>query len=129
MERRFDWISAGDVGIKQDLLNHLRLMERDIAVASARHHLPVLMQHLQSDIGARTSRAVHLLKVGRHELELILERGVEGVEETKPSQTLSLPGPAASLSESAAVAPWKLGRWPLALAVLFAVILLMLAGV
>ena len=42
LERRFNWLAAGDSHAKQDLLTHLRFMEKALVVEGARIQLPVL---------------------------------------------------------------------------------------
>lgn len=79
LERRFEWLSAGDVNVKQDLLNHLRQLEKDLVVEGARTQLPVMMAHLRSSEGDYTHRLAQTLIVGNHELELLLDRAFEGV--------------------------------------------------
>jgi hypothetical protein len=87
LERRFDWLSAGDVSIKQDLLNHLRNMERELVVEAARIQMPILLQHLRVDTAQHTSRLAQILKVGKHELELLLDRSASGVSIETASET------------------------------------------
>ena len=46
LERRFNWLSMGDVKIKQQLLNHLLDIEKERAVVGAREQAPVMLRHL-----------------------------------------------------------------------------------
>jgi hypothetical protein len=84
LERRFEWLSAGDVDIKQKLLNHLRSMEKELLVSALGQQLPVLLDHLKSSSGQLTHRLAQVAKVGKHELEILLDRNATGVrlEET-----------------------------------------------
>jgi hypothetical protein len=84
LERRFDWLSSGDVEIKQKLLNHLRMMEKALVVDALRAQLPVLVDHLNSPNGKLTHRLAQVAKIGKHELEILLDRNSTGVrlEET-----------------------------------------------
>ena len=84
LERRFNWLSSGDVEVKQKLLNHLRVMEKTLVVNALRAQLPVLMDHLKSSEGRFTHRLAQVAKVGKHELEILLDRNSTGVllEET-----------------------------------------------
>ena len=86
LERRFNWLSAGDVGVKQHLLNHLREQERSLVVEGARLQLPVMLEHLKSEAGENTHRMAQTLVVGRHELELLIDRDAVAIvlEEWKP---------------------------------------------
>ncbi len=52
LERRFEWLAGGDSRVKQELLNHLRHMEKSLFVEGARLQLPVLLAHLASEAGA-----------------------------------------------------------------------------
>lgn len=79
MERRFEWLAAGDVNIKQDLLNYLRSRERQLLSEAARVQLPVMLDHLRSDQHGLTSRMAQTLKIGKHELELLVDPKASGV--------------------------------------------------
>lgn len=94
LERRFNWLSAGDVGVKQELLNHVRQMEKSLVVEGARVQLPVLMEHLQTSAGTYTHRATQTLIVGKHELEILLDKAFEGValEEWSPLRSFGASG-------------------------------------
>jgi hypothetical protein len=87
LEKRFAWLSSGDVGVKQDLLNHLRQMERHLAIQSLRTSLPVLLDHLRSDAGPHTHSAAQILRIGRHEIELLVDRSTAGVTLEEPVVT------------------------------------------
>ena len=46
-ERRFDWLFAGDVGVKQQLLNHFRQAPgKSLVVEGARVQIAVMLEHL-----------------------------------------------------------------------------------
>jgi hypothetical protein len=89
LERRFQWLSSGDMGVKQQLLNYLRQMERSLVIEGARAQLPVMLEHLRADSAGYTTRLAQILKVGKHELELLLDRNSTGVilEEATPIRT------------------------------------------
>jgi hypothetical protein len=86
LEARFSWLSDGDVGVKQQLLNHLRALESKLASDAARLQLPVMIDHLKSDKGTLTHHMVQTLTIGKHQLELFIDRDFEGValEDWKP---------------------------------------------
>ncbi len=91
LEKRFTWLSAGDAGVKQDLLNHLRKMECDLAIESSRMTVPTLMEHLKTDTMDHTHRIAHILRIGKHEIELLLDRNATGVTlEDFPIATVAL---------------------------------------
>jgi hypothetical protein len=95
LTRRFNWLAAGDVGLKQQLLNHLQELEKKLVVEDARQHLPVMLDHLRRDAANNTTRLARTLTVGRHELEILVDRSASAahLEEWRPqgaSSKLSL---------------------------------------
>ncbi len=85
LQRRFDWLSEGDVHVKQDLLNHLRQMEKSLVVEGARTQLPVMFEHMGGVNGRNTHRLAQVLKIGKHELELLIDKKASGVKLEEPS--------------------------------------------
>ncbi len=85
LERRFEWLSAGDVHVKQELLNHLRQMEKSLIVEGARLQAPIMLDHLRNGDGNYTHRIAQVLRIGKHELELSIERYSSGVVLVEPS--------------------------------------------
>jgi hypothetical protein len=86
LTRRFDWLAAGDVGLKQQLLNHLQELEKKMVVEDARQHLPVMLEHLRRDAVNHTTRLARTLTVGNHELEILVDRSASGahLEDWRP---------------------------------------------
>jgi hypothetical protein len=84
LEKRFDWLAAGDVHVKQDLLGYLKHTERSLVVDGARLQLPIMLEHLRSEQGQNTHRLAQVLKIGKHELEVSLERTFSGVALVDP---------------------------------------------
>lgn len=84
LEKRFDWLSGGDVHVKQQLLNYLRQMEKLLVEQSARAQLPVMLNHLLSPEGDHTKRLAQVLRIGKHELALTLDRSCSGVSLVDP---------------------------------------------
>lgn len=84
MEARFNWIADDDVGVKQELLNHLRDMEKRLVSDALTVQLPVLFEHLLSDKAGHTKRMAQILKVGKHELELVIDKAATGIQENRP---------------------------------------------
>ncbi|MDX5985066.1 hypothetical protein [Sphingomonas echinoides] len=80
LERRFNWLAAGDVEVKQQLLNFLRDRERSLLSEGARIQLPVMLQHIRADTTKLTSRMSQTLKIGKHELELLVDGDAMGVQ-------------------------------------------------
>lgn len=90
LEMRFEWLAAGDSHVKQDLLSYLRHKEKSLVVEGARLQLPVMLAHLRGIDGENTHRLAQVLKIGKHELEVSLERGFSGVVLTEhSSRTIS----------------------------------------
>jgi hypothetical protein len=73
LERRFDWLAAGDVTVKQMLLSHIQEIEKAVAVEAVRAQLPVMLEHLRS-AGSHTGRLAQIIHVGKHELEIVLDK-------------------------------------------------------
>src|SRR6266699_7307941 len=73
LESRFNWLAAGDAHVKQDLLNYLRSKEKTLVVDGARIRLPVMLDHLRGEAGQYTHRLAEVLKIGNHELELLMD--------------------------------------------------------
>lgn len=84
MEDRFEWISADDVGVKQDLLNHLRDMEKQLVSDALTIQLPMLFEHLRNDDAGYTKRVDHVLKVGKHELHMVIDKRATGIQNASP---------------------------------------------
>lgn len=84
LEKRFNWLAAGDSHVKQDLLSYLRHTEKSLVVEGARLQLPIMLEHLRSEQGQNTHRLAQVLKVGKHELEVSLEKSFSGVALVDP---------------------------------------------
>ena len=87
LSRRFDWLAAGDVAVKQQLLNQLQAQEKALVVEGARQQLPVMLEHLKRDAAGDTKRLAQILRVGKHELEVLIDRNASGasLEDWKPA--------------------------------------------
>ncbi len=84
LEARFNWLSAGDVHVKQDLLNHLRRQEKLLIYQAAKAQLPVLLRHLREDEEDFTHRLRQTFKVGKHQLDMFLDKAASGVRLNEP---------------------------------------------
>jgi hypothetical protein len=113
LEKRFEWLSAGDSTAKQDLLNHFLDHEKTFVVEGAKQRIPVLLEHLSSNTGANTHRAAEVLKIGNHELEVAVDRHASGarLEEphVAPSWSLSLQPANANTAPSYRWLYWVVG--------------------
>ena len=85
LERRFQWLSSGDVQVKQALLNYLRQREKELVVVGVQEHLPVMLKHLHMDKGEYTHRMAQVLKVGKHELEIMIDKDASGARLENPA--------------------------------------------
>ncbi len=86
MEARFDWLSQGDVGVKQQLLNYFRRQEKLLLSEALRTQLPVLLNHLHSEKGNLTTHSTQVLKVGKHEVRMVVNERINGISETAPAR-------------------------------------------
>ena len=77
LEDRFNWLSAGDVSVKQMLLGYVQEVEKTIVVEAVRAQVPVMLDHLRS-AGSHTGRLAQIVRVGKHELELLMDKTVTG---------------------------------------------------
>jgi hypothetical protein len=84
LENRFNWLAAGDVSVKQILLTHIQEVEKAIVVEAVRAQVPVMLEHLRS-AGSQTGRLAQIVRVGKHELELLMDKTVTGVRMEDPS--------------------------------------------
>lgn len=84
LEHRFNWLSSGDVSVKQELLNYIRKTQKALAVEATRVQVPVMFDHLSSSQGQNTQRIAQILKIGKHELELLPDRKSTGVKLEDP---------------------------------------------
>ena len=74
LSKRFEWLSSGDARVKQELLSHFQTMEKELTVRALSVQLPVLVEHLRSPQAINTRRLAQIATVGKHEVEIILER-------------------------------------------------------
>jgi hypothetical protein len=79
MERRFAWLSHGDVAVKQQLLNHLREQEKLLVIDGARAQVALLLDRLRTDVQGQIGRMTHVFIIGKHELHVVFERDRQGV--------------------------------------------------
>ncbi|MDC0949067.1 hypothetical protein OAS86_06980 [Gammaproteobacteria bacterium] len=81
MEGRYDWLSQGDVVLKQQLLNHFRQKEIGLVNHSLNNNLPILLDHLSRD---SATGAIQELKVGRHKVTISITDKVTGITDKSP---------------------------------------------
>lgn len=80
-ERRFEWLAAGDVSVRQKLLNHLQELERQAIIFGAQQQVPAVMDHLVSSSSRLTQSAVQDLKFGNHNIRLEFSKDPLGIVE------------------------------------------------
>lgn len=93
LERRFNWLSMGDVQVKQKLLNYLLDLEKQRAVVGARQQVPVMLRHLREH-GSITHRLAHTIEIGKHKFELQYVSAATGIRISDPrpySSSMSRP--------------------------------------
>lgn len=101
LENRFNWLSEQDVHVKQDLLNNLLVAEKNLVVEGAQNQLPTMLAHMGSLSGEQTHRLAQVLKLGKHELEILIDKNSIGVTlEEPPVMIQSLPSMAKQTQSS-----------------------------
>ncbi len=114
LERRFEWLTAHDVQLRQVLLNRLRDEEVELVVNGIRDEFPVLQRHISGWEGNYTQRLARTVRIGKHELEMVFDRSLEGVQLGSPRATQPL------------LAREDIWRWAAAAAGALALLLLLL---
>ena len=79
LKNRFEWLSSGDVSIKQKLLNHLQQIEGQAVVHGANIQIPVLLQHFNSNDGKLTHSSAQEFYIGNHQIRLEFVREHSGI--------------------------------------------------
>lgn len=84
LEHRFNWLSQGDVLLKQQLLNFFIQQERLIAETTLNTHLPLLIEYQKEQKANYVNNVSHTLKIGKHEIKIVLTLDVENITELSP---------------------------------------------
>jgi len=79
LERRFHWLSSGDVHVQQKLLNHFLDMEKSLIIKGIRSRVPVLLAHIQKE-EAITQKISQHIKIGKHKVEICFHPKVKGIK-------------------------------------------------
>lgn len=69
---RFEWLSMGDVRVKEELLNHFRHIERNLVTSKLHQELPLLQKQMQ-DYAAQTICVRTKLEIGRNSVEIWID--------------------------------------------------------
>jgi hypothetical protein len=87
MEQRFNWLTAGDVQLRQELLNRLLREEEDVLIEGVRLQFPVMMGHLRSEDGRYTQHMSQTVTIGEHHFKVLLDPAATGVRVEEGIQT------------------------------------------
>jgi hypothetical protein len=72
VKNRFDWLSSGDVSVKEYLLNYFRQMDRKISTDSLNQQLPVLQGQMRDH--SRHTGSVHTtIQVHKHSVQIWID--------------------------------------------------------
>ena len=69
LQKRFSWLSGGDVRAQQQLLNHLRELEKQQAIELSSLQAADIIEHLRAHADV-TKGSVQVIKIGNHQFEL-----------------------------------------------------------
>jgi hypothetical protein len=96
LERRFRWLSSGDVSIRQQLLKHFLDEERRLIASDVRTRTRVFLGHLQQP-ACWTGRITQQYAIGKHQIDLHFEPRARGIRRGTPGIT----APARSMQANA----------------------------
>jgi hypothetical protein len=72
VRNRFDWLSGGDVSVKEHLLNHFRQMDKKIATDNLNDQLPVLQAQMRDHSGHTGS--IHTrIQINKHSVQIWID--------------------------------------------------------
>lgn len=75
IKNRFDWLSGGDIHVKEQLLNYFRNMEKETVISVIENHVGILKSQMQ-DQKAITHRASTSFCVGKHNLTIHINKNI-----------------------------------------------------
>jgi hypothetical protein len=90
LERRFQWLSTGDVNVKQQLQNYLLQTEKSLIIRDLRERIPVLYGHLREH-GSITQKMSQHIIIGKHKLDLYFSTNNSGVVIKEPESFILSP--------------------------------------
>ena len=88
VKNRFDWIAAGDIGLKENLLNHFRQIEKTLAAQKTENEIPNLQKQVR-DHGETTKLAKSVITIHKHQFNLFVLSDLEDQILEGPPPTLS----------------------------------------
>jgi len=77
VRNRFEWLSAGDVQVKEQILNHFREAERNLALTTLSEQMPILQRQMKEQ-GQQTTSLRTKMSIYRHEIEVSIDRRLGG---------------------------------------------------
>lgn len=91
LESRFNWLSSGDVKIRQTLLNHFLDQERALLAADARNRTRMILDHFTRN-GQWTGSVKQDYRIGNHRLEIIFDPHASGIQKGPPRPAMAAQG-------------------------------------
>lgn len=79
LQNRFNWLSGGDVDIKQQLLNYFLQKEKELIVHAMHHRIPVLLKHLDEH-GQNIHKMKQQIDIGKHRIDLEFDSKISGIK-------------------------------------------------
>ena len=84
IKNRFEWLSAGDVNVKEQLLNHFRNLQKELALQKVTDELPVLQNQMRENPDV-TGQLKQVLEIHKHEISIWVEKDLnEDIVEGSP---------------------------------------------
>ena len=81
---KFNWLSSGDVTVRQALLNHFLEQERNLIVADALNRTQIILKHFEQN-GEWTELITQSYTIGKHKIELYWDIRGSGIQEGRPA--------------------------------------------
>lgn len=69
IKKRFDWLSHGDVSVKEQLLNHFRQLEKEVARQKLFSEIPLLQKQMR-DHPENSNRLKSIIEIYKHVVEI-----------------------------------------------------------
>jgi hypothetical protein len=92
VKSRFDWLAAGDVSVKEQLLNYFKQMDKKVATESLQAQLPILQAQMR-DHSNHTGSVNTKIKIHKHSVEIWIDpRLGEHFREGRPERTQTSTG-------------------------------------
>lgn len=76
IKNRFNWLSAGDLDLKEKLLNHFRQMQKRLAVEKARAEIPILQKQIR-DHPDITGHVKSVLQINKHQVGIWIDKKLD----------------------------------------------------